>query len=29
MVEADVPGENFNFKPSRIATDGFPRIIFN
>ena len=24
MVGADAPGENFNFKPSRMATNGFP-----
>ena len=24
MVGADAPGENFNFKPSRMAKNGFP-----
>ena len=26
MVGADVPGENFDLKPSRMAKNGFPRI---
>ena len=26
MVGADASGENFNFKPSRMAKNGFPRI---
>ena len=24
MIGADAPGENFNFKPSRTAKNGFP-----
>ena len=24
MVEADAPKDNFNFKPSRMAENGFP-----
>ena len=24
MVGADAPGENFNYKPSRLAKNGFP-----
>ena len=26
MVGTDAPGENFNFKPSKMAKNGFPRI---
>ena len=26
MVGTDAPGENFNFKPSRMAKNGFPGI---
>ena len=29
MVGADAPGKNFNFKPSRMAKNGFLRIMCN